>query len=92
MEENKMTLIKSYNFAVTDENTDTRILRRHNRDKFLPTGNVSRTARIFERENERSNDSNDSQVSMAQRTYSAAIITGKPHNERIQKVFAFWNK
>lgn len=86
-----MTLLKSYNFAVIDENTDTRILSRHNRDKFLPTGNVSRTARIFERENERLN-SNDSQVSMAQRTYPAAIITGKPHNERIQKAFAFWNK
>ncbi|KAM0731548.1 Myosin light chain kinase, smooth muscle [Formica fusca] len=27
-----------------------------------------------------------------QRTYPAALVTGKPHNERIQKAFAFWNK
>ncbi|XP_011705986.1 PREDICTED: titin-like [Wasmannia auropunctata] len=74
-----------------DENTDTRILSRHNCDKFLPTGNVSRTAKLFERESERSNSDN-SQISMAQRAYPAAIIIGKPHNERIQKAFAFWNK
>ncbi|XP_071646927.1 uncharacterized protein [Temnothorax longispinosus] len=76
---------------VINENTNTRILSRHNRDKFLPTGNVSRTAKIFEKESERSN-SNNSQVSMVQRAYPAGIITGKPHNERIQKAFAFWNK
>lgn len=77
--------------AVIDENTDTRILSKRNRDKFPPTGNVSRTARIFERESERSNSDN-SQFLMTQRAYPAAIITGKPHNERIQKAFAFWNK
>ncbi|XP_011632760.1 titin-like [Pogonomyrmex barbatus] len=78
----------NYIQKVADENADTRILSGHNRDKFLPTGNVSRTARIFETESATSNSSN-SQVSVVQR---AAIITGKPYNERIQKVFAFWNK
>lgn len=84
-------LLKYYNFAVIDENTGTRMLSRHDHDKFLLSGNVSRTARMFERESERSN-SNNSKISMTQRVYSAAIITGKPHNERIQKAFAFWNK
>lgn len=85
-----MTLLNYY-FAVIDENTDTRILSRHNHDKFLLTGNVSRTARIFEKESERSN-SNNSQVSTVQRAYPATMITEKSHNERIQKAFAFWNK
>ncbi|KAL0100118.1 hypothetical protein PUN28_019519 [Cardiocondyla obscurior] len=79
---------------VFDENTDTRISR-HNRDKLLLTGNVSRTARMFERENEsivKSSNSNNLQVSMPQRSYPASIVTGKPYNERIQKAFAFWNK
>lgn len=91
MEKNEIALLKYYNFAVVDENTGTRILSRHNHDKFLLSGNVSRTARMFERESERSN-SNNSQISMAPRVYPAAIITEKPHNERIQKAFAFWNK
>lgn len=85
-----MALLKSYNFAVIDKNTDARILSRYNCNQFLSTGNVSRTARIFERESERSN-SNNSQISMAQRSYPATIITRKPHKERIQKAFAFWN-
>lgn len=84
-------MLKYYNFAVIDENADTRILSRYNRDTFFSSGNVSRTTRIFERESGRSN-SNNSQVSMAQRAYPAAIITEKPHNERVQKAFAFWNK
>ncbi|XP_036144946.1 uncharacterized protein LOC105834071 [Monomorium pharaonis] len=75
---------------VIDENTDTRILSRHNCNKFS-TGNVSRTARVFERESERSNSSN-SQNSMTQHTYPAAVTTRKSNNERIQKAFAFWNK
>jgi len=80
-----MALLKSYNFAVIDKNTDARILSRYNCNKFLSTGNVNRTARIFEKESERSNSNN------SQRSYPATIITGKPHKERIQKAFAFWN-
>ncbi|XP_032676016.1 uncharacterized protein LOC116846386 isoform X2 [Odontomachus brunneus] len=76
---------------VADENTDARILIGRTRDKFVPTGNVSRTARIFERDNAASK-SDESQVSAAQRAYPAAIVAGKPYNERIQKAFAFWNK
>ncbi|XP_039306923.1 titin isoform X3 [Solenopsis invicta] len=76
---------------VINKNTDARILIKHNHDKFRPTGNVSRTAKIFERKNKTLN-SNNSQVSMTQCTYSAAIITEKPPNERIQKAFAFWKK
>ncbi|XP_025160955.1 titin homolog isoform X2 [Harpegnathos saltator] len=76
---------------VADENTDARLLIERTRDKFLPTGNVSRTARIFERESATSK-SDDSQVSAAQRAYPAALVAGKPYNERIQKAFAFWNK
>lgn len=74
--------------AVVDENTNARISGR-NRDRFLPTGSVSRTAKIFERESETSKTDN-SQV--PQRVYPTALVTGKPHNERIQKAFAFWNK
>ncbi|XP_072764137.1 uncharacterized protein [Anoplolepis gracilipes] len=73
---------------VADENTNARISGR-NRDRFLPTGSVSRTAKIFERESETSKTDN-SQV--PQRVYPTALVTGKPHNERIQKAFAFWNK
>ncbi|XP_026825970.1 uncharacterized protein LOC105284959 isoform X2 [Ooceraea biroi] len=75
----------------TNENTDARILSGRYRDKFLPTGNVSRTARIFERESGTSK-SESSQIPAAQRAYPAAIVVGKAHNERIQKAFAFWNK
>lgn len=75
--------------AVADENTNARILSGRNRDRFLPTGNVSRTAKIFEKESGTSKSDN-SQI--PQRTYPAALVAGKPHNERIQKAFAFWNK
>lgn len=82
-------LLKFYNFTVADESTNARILSGRNHDRFLSTGKVSRTAKIFERENETSKSDN-SQV--LHRAYPAALVTGKPHNERIQKAFAFWNK
>lgn len=75
--------------AVADESSNARILSGRNHDRFLPTGKVSRTAKIFERESGTSKSDN-SQV--PQRAYPAALVTGKPHNERIQKAFAFWNK
>ncbi|EFN64027.1 Myosin light chain kinase, smooth muscle [Camponotus floridanus] len=74
---------------VADESSNARILSGRNHDRFLPTGKVSRTAKIFERESGTSKSDN-SQV--PQRAYPAALVTGKPHNERIQKAFAFWNK
>jgi len=79
-----------YIFAVesTNENADARIL---GRNKFLPIGNVSRTAKIFERESGTSK-SESLQIPTAQRAYSAAMVAGKAPNERIQKAFAFWNK
>lgn len=62
------------------------------RSKFVPTGNVSRTAKLFEKEAAASKSpANVPQVS--QRAFPTVPMTaGKPHNERIQKAFAFWNK
>jgi len=87
-----MSLKGFYIFAdeSTDENTDARVL--DGRNKFLPTGNVSRTAKIFERESGRTSKSENSQISTAQRASPTSIVAGKTHNERIQKAFAFWNK
>lgn len=82
-------LLKFYKFTVAVESTNARILGGRNHDRFLPTGKVSRTAKIFERESGPSKSDN-SQV--PQRAYPAALVTAKPHNERIQKAFAFWNK
>ncbi|XP_067210466.1 uncharacterized protein [Linepithema humile] len=76
---------------VANESSDSRILSGRSHNKFPSTGNVSRTARMFERESETSKSDN-SQIPAAQRAYSAAIVTEKSHNERIQKAFAFWNK
>lgn len=77
--------------AVADEGTGPRTLVGRTRNRFLPTGNVSRTARIFEKDSAASK-SDESQVSAAQRAYPAAIVAGKPYNKSIQKAFAFWNK
>lgn len=64
-----------------------------NREKFVPTGNVSRTAKMFEQEAASLKSSAASQIQIVHRAYpTATMATGKPHNERIQRVFAFWNK
>ncbi|OAD58520.1 Myosin light chain kinase, smooth muscle [Eufriesea mexicana] len=77
---------------VSSEIEDPRLLIGRIRSKFVPTGNVSRTAKLFEKEAAASKSpTNVSQVS--QRAFPAVPMTaGKPHNERIQKAFAFWNK
>ncbi|XP_043525679.1 titin homolog isoform X2 [Frieseomelitta varia] len=77
---------------VSSEIEDPRLLIGRIRSKFVPTGNVSRTAKLFEKEAATSKSpTNVPQIS--QRTYPAVTTAaGKPHNERIQKAFAFWNK
>lgn len=79
-------------FLVPDEIEDPRLLIGRIRSKFVPTGNVSRTAKLFEKEAaESKSPTNVPHVS--QRTNPVVTMTpGKPHNERIQKAFAFWNK
>lgn len=79
-------------FAVASEIEDPRLLIGRVRSKFVPTGNVSRTAKLFEKEAVASKPpSNVTQVS--QRAHpTVTMTTGKPNNERIQKAFAFWNK
>lgn len=75
-----------------NEIEDPRLLIGRVRSKFVPTGNVSRTAKLFEKEASASKSpTNVPQVS--QRAYPAVTVAaGKPQNERIQKAFAFWNK
>lgn len=83
-----------YISAIPDasEIEDPRLLIGRIRSKFVPTGNVSRTAKLFEKEAAASKPApNISQVS--QRAYSTVPVAAtKPHNERVQKAFAFWNK
>lgn len=77
----------------TDESQDARLISSRNREKFVPTGNVSRKAKIFEQEAAALKSSTDSQIQLVHRAYPATTMaTGKPHNERIQRAFAFWNK
>ncbi|XP_043500905.1 titin homolog [Polistes fuscatus] len=77
----------------TNEDQDARMIVARNRDKFVPTGNVSRRAKMFEQEAAGLKSSPTSQIQIVHRAYPAATMaTGKPHNERIQRVFAFWNK
>lgn len=79
--------------ADTNEDQDARMIVARNRDKFVPTGNVSRRAKMFEQEAAGLKSSPTSQIQIVHRAYPAATMaTGKPHNERIQRVFAFWNK
>ncbi|KAG7188122.1 hypothetical protein KM043_015967 [Ampulex compressa] len=75
------------------ESEDPRVISRI-RNKFVPTGNVSRTAKLFEKEKASTwSQINTVQSTAVQRTYpAAAVVATKPHNERIQKAFAFWNK
>lgn len=51
------------------------------------TGSVSRTARMFEKEE--LPNAKEIPTSLPRVTPS---VPGKPHNDRIQKAFAFWNK
>ena len=79
-------------FLVSSEIEDPRLLIGRIRSKFVPTGNVSRTAKLFEKEAATSQSSTNV-PQMSQRAYPAVTMAaGKPHNERIQKAFAFWNK
>ncbi|KOX71851.1 Myosin light chain kinase, smooth muscle, partial [Melipona quadrifasciata] len=78
---------------VSSEIEDPRLLIGRIRSKFVPTGNVSRTAKLFEREAATGSRSPTNVPQISQRTYPAVTMAaGKPHNERIQKAFAFWNK
>ncbi|XP_031789478.1 titin homolog isoform X2 [Nasonia vitripennis] len=78
--------------ANTDE--DTRLDGSPSRGRFAPTGNVSRTAKLFEKlETEQTvhhHHGNNNGLAM---TTKDATVSGKPQrSERIQRAFAFWNK
>lgn len=83
-------------FSVAGEIEDPRLLIGRIRSKFVPTGNVSRTAKLFEKEAAAaaaaSTKSASGNVPQASERGYPSIATKKPNNERIQKAFAFWNK
>ena len=83
-------------FQVAGEIEDPRLLIGRIRSKFVPTGNVSRTAKLFEKEAAAaaaaSTKSASGNVPQASERGYPSIATKKPNNERIQKAFAFWNK
>ncbi|XP_058807501.1 titin homolog [Phymastichus coffea] len=68
--------------ATTTE--DSRLDKSPRGQKFMPTGNVSRTAKMFEKL-----DTGNGSVGNGS---NAKAPGGKPRSERIQKAFAFWNK
>lgn len=85
---------------MSSEIEDPRLLIGRIRSKFVPTGNVSRTAKLFEKEAAAAaaaaaatSKSSGNVPQMSERAYpSIATPAKKPNNERIQKAFAFWNK
>lgn len=82
-------------FSASGEIEDPRLLIGRIRSKFVPTGNVSRTAKLFEKEAAAAAAASKSSgnVPQMERAYpSIATAAKKPNNERIQKAFAFWNK
>ena len=83
-------------FQVAGEIEDPRLLIGRIRSKFVPTGNVSRTAKLFEKEAAAaaaaSTKSASGNVPQASERGYPSIAAKKPNNERIQKAFAFWNK
>lgn len=83
-------------FSVAGEIEDPRLLIGRIRSKFVPTGNVSRTAKLFEKEAAAaaaaSTKSASGNVPQASERGYPSIAAKKPNNERIQKAFAFWNK